>query len=769
MRSATAYILLLLIFSGSIFLFHSCHTSSSDQDQNDSLAIRKQYAFSPVLSAAESLKKIHLEKGFAVKLVASEPLVNSPVAMTFDEEGRIWVVEMENYMPDTAGTGEELPAGKIVMLTDRNGDGIMDERQIFLDSLILPRAICLIEDGLLVAEPPNLWYYTIKSNRLVGKTLIDSAYAAGGSVEHQPNGLLRGLDNWIYSAKSSKRYRKKNGRWLIEQTHFRGQWGITQDAYGRLYYNTNSENLLGDYFSPGFGAANGHQEMLAGFNESIVADNRVYPARPNTGVNRGYMQGVLDDCLRLVNFTAACSPAVYGGTLFSNEYYGNIFVAEPSANLIKRNIIQVNSYNVTGRQAYTNREFLASEDERFRPVSLYEGPDGALYVVDMYRGILQHKVFLTGYLKSEIKERALTQPLSCGRIYKIVPENSTAENIKIPKGTNQLLNLLKSKSNWIRNKAQQLIVDGKYRQLAPDLRTLLTKTDQPLTVIHSLWTMEGLDVLQPQDVLLLLAQPDWRIRMQALTVLPSVITKQNADVFLPVLQQMISQSDTLAAPYIAFLVHSVQPLRPTAAKQLLFDLIKKYPRNVYVADAVISNLFDKENNFYAALTAANPDTGLVILARLKTVIADIEKTMLNKNIRQLTKLYPKGAALFTSVCQPCHGAAGNGVRALGPPLNNSDWVAGDKNKLISIVLFGLSGPVTVKGKLYKAPEVSGEMPALGQNKEFTDEDIAQVLNFIRNSWSNKAEKITASDVAANRNKHAGRQKPFTMYELNRLP
>src|SRR5690606_40775157 len=138
------------------------------------------------------------------------------------------------------------------------------------------------------------------------RILVEPEYAIGGNVEHQPNGLYRALDNWIYNAKSGKRYRKRGAKWAIEKTHFRGQWGISQDNYGRLYTNHNSQNLIGDYFTPGFGAANANQKNVAGFNVNVVKDNRVYPAHPTTGVNRGYMDGILDSTGRLVDFTAAC-------------------------------------------------------------------------------------------------------------------------------------------------------------------------------------------------------------------------------------------------------------------------------------------------------------------------------------------------------------------------------------------------------------------------------------------------------------------------------
>lgn len=769
MKKPIFFLLSTIVVFGFILISQQgCKNKKIRNQTEDSLSIRKEYASSPVLSPEESIKKMHVEKGFAVKLVASEPLVHSPVAMTFDERGRIWVVEMQNYMPDTIGTGEEQRTGKIVILSDKNGDGVMDERKVFLDSLVLPRAVCLTNNGILVAESPNLWFYEIENDRPVKKTLVDSAYAEGGNVEHQPNGLLRDIDNWIYSAKSARRYRRKGDRWLVEKTHFRGQWGITQDEYGRLYYNTNSENVLGDYFSPGLGAANENQSSLEGFIENLVPDNRVYPARATTGVNRGYMTGTLDSSLRLVNFTAACSPAYYTDKLFGKEYYKNVFVAEPSANLIKRNILKDQGYKTEGQQAYANKEFLASEDERFRPVNLYEGPDGALYITDMYRGIIQHKTYLTPYLKNEIKERKLMLPLNCGRIYKIVPKNTPVRNVVISKEPDTLLNLLGNENSWIRNKAQQLLIDGNYKQTEPALRNLLKNTENPLTVIHSLWTMEALGILQPADVLPLLKQPDQNIRTQALSVLPSILRKKNYKEFLPVLNEMIDNNDTLAAPYIAFIIHSIQSLNPVGAQQLLLLITQKYPLNIYVADAVISNLQDKENLFYKKLLAINSDTGLVIFKRIKKVMDNKANAKNNTKIKELEKKFPKGVVLFGSVCQACHGSDGNGVRALGPPLNNSNWVLGDKNKLISIVLYGLTGPVKVGDKLYKAPEVSGEMPAIGQSKEFTDEDIAQTLSYIRNAWSNKAKAIDANEVSEVRNKYKERQKAFTMQELDQI-
>ncbi|KAA2239156.1 c-type cytochrome [Chitinophaga agrisoli] len=739
---------------------------TKDKKQSDSLAMREKYAESPTLDPETSLQHIQVEKGLKVQLVAAEPQVSVPVAMTFDERGRMWVVEMMGYMPDTVGTGEDMRNGRVVILEDANHDGTVDTRTTFTDSLVLPRAICMVENGILVAEPPKLWFIENDHDRAGKKTLVDDKYAEGGNVEHQPNGLFRAMDNWIYNAKSDKRYRKAGNKWLIEHTHFRGQWGISQDNYGRLFYNNNSENLLGDYFSPGLGASNEAQKNVAGYDEHIVPDNRVYPIRATPGVNRGYMKGVLDDSLRLVNFTAACGVLIYRANLLGDGFEGNAFVAEPSANLIKRNLLQDSGYIVKGEQAYKEREFLASTDERFRPVNLYEGPDGALYILDMYRGIIQHKTYLTPYLRNEIKTRRLTTPLNCGRIYRVVPEKDTAvQMVTLENDPAKLLALLDHPNGWVRDKAQQMIVDNHYTTLAPQLRERLRHDDpkKPWGLLHAMWTLEGLGQLQLADVTAVIQQANPYLRVQALAAMPAVITPQQASQVLSVIAPL--QQSVLQAPSIALLLPYIKKVNAAAASQLQTQLLHSYASDRYVADAIISNNAGHEQELLQQVTKWNADTNLVITRRLQKTIKDAAKQRNAKANAALAKLYPRGNHIFKTVCQTCHGADGEGIQSLAPPLNQSQWVLGDKNKMISIVLYGLTGPVPVNGKVYKAPEVSGEMPGIGSNDEFSDDDIAQVISFIRNAWTNKAEKVTEKDIQQIRQQYKGRQKSFTVEEL----
>jgi mono/diheme cytochrome c family protein/glucose/arabinose dehydrogenase len=769
MKKSHCYFLFLAV-STTLFYCKSNKQTVSNQVVTENVEKKEKpaakAALSPFILPDKAIEKMVVEEGFEVKLVAAEPLVSAPVAMQFDDKARMWVVEMTGYMPDTIGTGEDIPNGNIVILDDKNNDGVYDDRTVVIDSLVLPRAICLIENGILVAEPTNLWFFELKNDKVVKKTLVDPKYTEGGNVEHQPNGLLRAMDNWIYNAKSDKRYRKHGNKWEIEHTHFRGQWGICQDNYGRLYYNNNSQNLLGDYFPAGLGAWNKNQKNVAGYNEKAVANNKVYPLHPTPGVNRGYMKNVLDDSLRLNDFTAAAGPVVYRGDLFSDAYAWNAFVPEPSANLIKRNILADKGYVVKGEQAYKGKEFLASTDERFRPVSLYNGPDGAMYILDMYRGIIQHKTYLTPYLKDQIGKRDLTQPLSSGRIYKVVPKNAKAKPVLVSSKADDLVKLLGHSNGWVRDRAQQKLIDGKYNQTVPALREALKQTANPLLAIHALWTLEGLNSLKTEEVMAWLRQSDWKFRMQGLAASPALMTPSSYQQFASAFNTMIDANDTLSAPYIALISKTIAPFDTAMSRTLLTKLATKYPNNRYVSDAIISNLQDQEEVFQTEISASLSNPDFLVNKQLQKVITNVRSARGNRNPEMLKKEFPKGELLFTSVCQTCHGIDGGGIRSLAPPLNQSEWVTGSKDKLISIVLFGLTGPVKVNGHIYQTPEVSGDMPGIGYDKDMPSEDIAQLLSFIRKSWRNDADKVTTEEVEKTRQKLTGREKAFTESELN---
>src|SRR5262245_1482537 len=339
---------------------------------------------SPPLSPEEALKRFSMPPGYRVELVASEPLVQDPVTIDWDGEGRLWVVEMPGFMPDVNGKGEREPIGKVVVLEDTNRDGRMDKRTVFQDGFVLARWLKVLSRGVLVGEPPNLWLFqdTNGDLRADRKELVTDRYGRReANVEHTANGALWALDNNMYTSEIDIDLRLKNGKFEVRRTLSRGQWGVTQDDAGRIFRNTNESALHVDevparYYMrhPNLLRTRGSYESLNGPNGEL---NEVWPIRPTRGVNRGYQYGILRPDGTLARYTAVCTPMVYRGDRLPAELYGNVFVVDPAANVVSRIILADSSNGLTATQAYRDvrGEFLASTDERFRPVNLSLAPD----------------------------------------------------------------------------------------------------------------------------------------------------------------------------------------------------------------------------------------------------------------------------------------------------------------------------------------------------------------------------------------------------------
>jgi mono/diheme cytochrome c family protein/glucose/arabinose dehydrogenase len=541
----------------------------------------KEIPPAPIRTPNEELKTFKLPPGFRIELVATEPMVEEPIALTFDPDGRMYVVELRAYMPDMAGTGELDPIGRIVRLESSRGDGQYDKSTTFLDNLVIPRAVGLAGDGVIVAEPPNVWFCrdTDGDGKCDKKESVFTDFGSKSpNPEHMANGLTWMLDNWYYNADWGTRFRYSKGKFLRDTTVVRGQWGITSDDVGRLFYNSNSSMLHCDLVPAQYLMRNPYLSVRPGVGQSI-AKNAVFPSRVTPGVNRGYTEDVnLEGKLQRV--TAACSPVIYRGDRFPSEYQGDAFVCEPSGNLISRQVLTQSGLNVTAKsEQHDGIDFLTSTDERFRPVSVYNGPDGCLYVIDLYHGILQHKAYLSAYLADQVKKRDLDKNDGHrGRIWRIVHESSKpGPQPKLAKAsTAELVKGLSNPIGWWRDTCQRLLVErGDEAAVAP-LQKIIETTGpaaMPLAKVHALWALQGLDKLDDDSVAEAAKDADARVRVAALRVGEVLVRKHTGNAIVEAMQSLAQDPDLAVQLQILMMASpDVPELLPVGNKVLAAHL-----------------------------------------------------------------------------------------------------------------------------------------------------------------------------------------------------
>lgn len=724
---------------------------------------------SPVLTVDQALKSFQLAPGFTIEAVAAEPLVEEPVCLDFDSTGRLWVCEMRGFMPDIDGKGESTPQGRIVILEDTNNDGTADQRTVFLDKLLLPRALAVFEDGILFMDEHRLCWIKRKGDAPDGEPiLIDSKITAGGNVEHKANGLLANLDNRFYIANADQRLHRTAAGWELEPTSSRGQWGIARDDFGRLYHNNNSTLLFGDLLAPNLLQGNPGVEMRT--KDFVqLGSNLVWPARVTPAVNRGYVakahgfdSNTLDPkTYKLIETTAAAGMTIYRGTNFPKEWQGTAFTTEPVGNLIKAIRIEETDGTMKGSHPTGESEFLASTDERFRPVNAYNAPDGSLYVLDMYHGIVQHKTYMTSYLRKQSLSRGLEAPASGkGRIYRIRATNGTIEplqNLAALQGPD-LVKCLMHPNAWQRETAQRLLVARNDPATIPFLAKLTT-TGPAVARIHAIWTLEGMGALKADHLVSAIQGGDPKLQSSALWA-----TTRLAPDELAKLETVLLAASPAAPDVLPYLARALGPLGTPTAYAKLASIITPPGKSPFVREAAISGLDHHEIAFRESLPMDLKDPRL--LNWLDQGSKDIPAGPRAIGLRgtDLTS-YQRGKALFhgEAACFGCHGADGAGTPNLGPPLDESQWVTGPPEILVKILLHGLTGPITVGENSYNP---AADMPGLGSNPAMTDQALADLATYIRNEWSNHAAPVPASVVKRQREltKHRG-ARPWTAKEL----
>lgn len=556
-------------------------------------------AIAHVHSVEDALASFRLPEGYSVELVAAEPMIEDPVAIDFDADGRMYVVEMRGYMPNLAGEGEDARNGRIVVLEDSDDDGLMDRRSVFMDSLVLPRAVKVLDHGVLVAATPNLWLARDTDGDLRADSLellLDNYGSPASNPEHNANGLLWGIDNWIHNANFPGMFRFRDGELELRATPSQGQWGVSMDDYGRLYRNSNEDPLRADLIPAMYATRNPNQASMRGVYERLTPNLPVWPARPTPAVNRGYRERTLREDSTLAHFTAAGSPTAYVGDRLPTELRNDVFITESAGNLVARFEVDEGARAMpTARRAVEGTDFMTSTDQRFRPVYLATAPDGTLYVVDMYRGIIQHRAYITGYLEQQIHAREMEMPVGLGRIYRIVHE--TTERGERPrlsgKTPAQLLEYLSHPNGWWRITAQRLIVERRDRSVAPALRELARGAEDDRTRLHALWTLDGIGEADPATVGVALGDPSEQVRAAAVRIAEPQV-RQSASPLRGAVLRLVDDPSPLVRRQLAA---SLGDLPPGDRGPALERMAAAHGNDPIIADAIVSGVAGGELAF----------------------------------------------------------------------------------------------------------------------------------------------------------------------------
>jgi mono/diheme cytochrome c family protein/glucose/arabinose dehydrogenase len=658
----------LAVFVASVAALHAI------QNRAWPAAVRETPEKAPVLSAEEELKTFVLPPGYRVELVAKEPLVIDPIAIDFDADGRMWVLEMPGFMSETGGANSRAPINSVVVLEDGNDDGVMDKRTVFADGLVLPRAFKVLDNGALVGEPPNLWFMrdTNGDLKVDARELVSETYGRlAGSIEHNANSLLWGLDNVMYTSEHDWHLRLKNGKFETMPAPARGQWGASMDDAGRIFRNFNDAPLFADFIAARYYARNPNLVRTRGLYEPLITreESVIWPVRQTRGVNRGYRDQFFRPDGSSLTIQGVGTPVVYRGDRLPRELYGDAFITDSTTNLVHRyKIVDDGSGRLKAVDAYAKGEILASWDERFRPVNMLGAPDGTLYVVDMYRGIVQEQIYWTDFLRDYINARDLVAPVKLGRIWRLTHE-TTKRDRKPALSKASPLELVKTLSHpngWWRDTAQQLIVQRGEKSVVPQLTLLAANTSVDWrTRLHALWTLDGLDAIEIESVQKALGDSSPDVRAAAIRLSERWLGQPAHPLVSAVFRLMNDPSWTVRRQLAA----TAGELPETERIDRSVALLAQYGNDPVLVDATISGLRGKEAAVLARVTGARPADPDAIAMLTAAVARSGDVAAVQGLVARVTDP-AASSALRTAVLQGLDaglsgGSGGRGGRGLG--------------------------------------------------------------------------------------------------------
>lgn len=491
----------------------------------DSFRVKKMDGVDPPVPAEESLKRILTKPGFTVSLAAAEPEIVDPVAIDFGADGKLWVVEMRDYPSGMDGHGQ--PGGRVKFLEDRDGDGRYEKATVFLDDLPFPTGIMTWRKGVLITAAPDILYAvdTDSDGRADKVEKLFTGFATE-NFQARVNGLRRGLDGWIYGA---------NG--LLGGSILSTATGKTVDIRGRDFRlnpdtgafepatGLSQQGRVRDDWGHWFGTDNSTFAWHYPLPEHYLKRNaQVIPHEQRLRVERS--RGVFPASRTLERFnvpqdansaTSACGGDFYRDTLLGEDFYGDFFVNEPVHNLTTRLKIEADGISFRGHRAADEQqsEFFASSDNWSRPVEVRTGPDGALWVVDMYRYVIEHPKWIAAGKLARLDVRAGEDK---GRIYRVFPAGQTPRPVRdlTRLSSLELVAALDTPNGPVRDLIQEQLVQRGDSPVVKPLTELASQSVLPQVRLQALATLQGLQALNPDILALALADPHPGVRAHAL-------------------------------------------------------------------------------------------------------------------------------------------------------------------------------------------------------------------------------------------------------------
>ena len=525
-------------FAGTLICYSALAMEGAESNRSNEAAksIRGTEGTQP-LSAPDSLRAIHTKPGLRVELVVSEPLIESPVAIDWGADGRLWVCEMRDY---PTGMDEQWkPGGRIKFLRDTNGDGHYDTATIFLEDLPFPTGVTAWRNGVLVSAAPDILYAedTDGDGRADKVEKLFSGFYTE-NYQARVNSLSLGLDNWIYGA---------NG--LLGGTIHGEARGVLIDIRNRDFRmnpatgafepasGLTQQSRVRDDWGNWFGCDNGRALLNFPLPDRYVRRNPHVPAADpivvvprHADANRIFpISRVLErfnDPHAANRVTSGCGLGLYRDTLLGEEFYGNAFTCEPVHNLVHREVLSEDNLSFTSRRAEDERasEFLASTDNWFRPAQVRTGPDGALYVVDMYRFLIEHPRWISADRLAKIDVRA---GANHGRIYRVVPEGKPLRPVQdlAKLNTISLADALDTPNGTERDRVHAELLARNDAAAVSPLSRIARKSSLPQARLHALCVLDGLNALTPKLVQSSLSDSEPHVRREAIRLAEKFLSR----------------------------------------------------------------------------------------------------------------------------------------------------------------------------------------------------------------------------------------------------